>query len=169
MKVSPGRFSASPATISYLVRFFELNVLFALVPLIMAAIARWAGNVQAPLAVYAPELLFFGLMISASALADISDKTKLFGNSVTLQLLSVSLRYCAVITAVTFGMYQYYAIIAPPNLVFGGNIGVIAFTLAIAQFIAGLFAEILIGVTREAPSVQASSIVKKEGSDAGLK
>lgn len=143
---SRGRTSAA----AHIIRFLTYNFVGALLPLAISWTVRRIGDVPARPGVYASELLFFAIMISATSLGDITDETRMVGNAPLFQLIKGALLFGAIGAAAIFGMYQYDAIIGAGNATFRGNIT--DFTLVVAAFLfaTGLVAEILIARIRGA-------------------
>jgi len=135
-----------------LLRFLIYNVVFALVPLMLSIIIRQLSNVTAPAGVYAPELLFFAVMVSATALGEISDEARLTGSEPLFQILRGLLMIGAVGAGALFGMYQFDQIVGPGSLAFRENITILALVMGIIFFILSMAAEVLLGrIQRSAP------------------
>jgi len=145
-----GRVRPASASVSHVIRFLTYNFVGALLPLIISWTVRRLGEVPAPPGVYAPELLFFGVMISATALGDITDETKILGNAPSIQLIKGTLLFGAIGVAAIFGMYQYDAIIGSGNSAFRSNITDVTLIVVSVLFLASLTAEILIARIRGA-------------------
>lgn len=126
------------------------NFVGALLPLMISWTIRYISEVPAPPGVYAPELLFFGVVISATALGDLTDEEKLAGSSPIFQLVKGVLLFGAITTAAIFGVYQYDVIIGPGNSIFRTNITGFSLVIAIVLFITSLLTEILIAKIRGA-------------------
>ncbi|HEY0072375.1 MAG TPA: hypothetical protein VGE04_20640 [Chloroflexia bacterium] len=102
------------------------------------------GNVVAPPGVYAPELLFFAVMISAIALGDVADEARATGDDPFFQLVRGVLMFGGLVAAALFGIYQYDQIVGPGDISFRDNVTSWAVWLAGPLFITSLAAEILI-------------------------
>ena len=124
-------FSQPPGFWGHLIRFLVYNFIGALLPLFIAFSIRKTANIPPTPGVYAPELLFFAIMISATALGDITDETKIVGNAPLFQSIKGALLFGAIATGVFYGMYQYDAIVGPGNPSFRSNITRYTFYLTI--------------------------------------
>jgi hypothetical protein len=130
---------------SRLIRFSLYNIVFALLPLIISASIRQIASLATPAGVYAPEILFFAVMISATALGDISDEVKVTGSSPFFQLLRGALMLGAIASAALFGMYQYDQIVGPGFPPFRENITWYAIAMGVVFLIFSVVAEVLLG------------------------
>ena len=65
-------------------KIFLYNFFLALLPLFISFFVRHISNVNHLPGIYTPELLFFSIMISATALGDITDETKLYKLNITI-------------------------------------------------------------------------------------
>lgn len=138
------RLGFSSISIAYLVRFLMYNLVGALLPLIISFTIRHVTSVQAPPGVYASELLFFSIMISATALGDITDESENLESDVLFQLIKGALLFGCIGVAAIFGVYQYDAIVGPGNQNFRLNITSLSTFIASILFGTSLLAEILI-------------------------
>ncbi len=129
---------------AYMIRFLEYNLAFAFMPAIFSITLHLIGNVAPAPGAYAPELLFFAIMIAATALGDITDETRLIGNEGLLQFLKAVLLLGAVGSALVFGWYQYDSILGPGNATFRANITGLTFWIALFALVASVSTEILI-------------------------
>jgi hypothetical protein len=144
-QLQPLRFFSSD-----LIRFLVYNLVGALLPLIISWTVRHLANILPSSGVYAPELLFFAIMISATAIGDITDEARVIGTSWLFQLLRGTLLFGAIGAATVYGMYQYDSIIGPGNTAFRGNITNFTLTIGIVLFFVSLLAEILVSKIRGA-------------------
>lgn len=134
----------SSISFAYLVRFIMYNLVGALLPLGISFTIRQVASVQAQPGVYASELLFFGIMISATALGDITDESKKLGSDVLFQIIRGALLFGCIGVAAIFGVYQYDAIVGPGNQNFRLNITNLSIVTSSFLLITSLLAEILI-------------------------
>ena len=124
------------------------NFIGALLPLMVSYIVRQVSAITALPGVYAPELLFFAIMVSATALGDITDETKIIGNAPVFQLVKGALLFGSLGLAAVYGMYQYDTIVGPGNIAFRNNITNFTLICALALFFTSLLAETLIAKIR---------------------
>ena len=102
------------------------------------------GSVPAIPGVYAPELLFFGIMISATALGDITDEARIIENTLLFQAIKGVLLFGAIGVAALYGMYQYDAIVGPGNIAFRSSITGVTLVAAVFSFLTSFSAEFLL-------------------------
>ena len=136
------------ATASHIVRFFMYNVVGALLPLSISWVVRKLGEVQAAPGAYAPELLFFGVMVSVTALGDLTDEEQSVGADWMIQLLKATLLFGALAVSSIFGVYQYDVIFGSNNVTFRDNITLFAVTSSGSLFLASFLAEIVVAKIR---------------------
>ena len=149
------RIRPSSKATSHMIRFVMYNLVGALLPLLISWTVRRIGDVLDPPGAYAPELLFFAVMISATALGDLTDEKELGGQPV-FQLMKGTLLFGAIVVAAIFGVHQYDIILGPGNLTFRTNITSYALLLAIALFVTSMVAEMLIARIRGAAQASPS-------------
>lgn len=133
---------------SHLIRFLMYNFIGALLPLMISWIIRLVSDISASPGVYAPELLFFAVMINATALGDITDEVKIVGNAPLFQFVKGVLLFGAIGVASIYGMYQYDTIVGPGNVAFRNNITQLTLIFALTSFITSLLAEIFVAKIR---------------------
>lgn len=96
-----------------LVRWFTFNVVFALFPLATALLFRnLAGKLTADDIVKSPEVLFFALMVSASALGDLFEVLPSIGWDTLLASLGAILLIGAFFSAILYGGLLYNSMLA---------------------------------------------------------
>jgi hypothetical protein len=125
------------------------NFIGALLPFMISWTVRRVSDISASPGVYAPELLFFAIMISATALGDITDEVKIVGKAPSFQLVKGALLFGAIGVASIYGMYQYDTIVGPGNIAFHNNITNFTLVFALILFVTSLLAEILVAKIRE--------------------
>lgn len=130
--------------VSDLEKFLSYNLFGALLPLIISWGVRQLSGVAATEGVYAAELLFFAVMISTTALGDLSDETKHLAKTLFYELIKGGLRFGALGVAAIFGAYQYDSIFSPSGSAFRQNITTFSLYVAIALFVLSLVAEIMV-------------------------
>jgi uncharacterized membrane protein len=127
-----------------LIRFLTYNLFFALLPLIISIVLRLLRNIVVPGGAYASELLFFGIMISATVMGDMTDEIKLIGGDAKFELMRSIMMYGAVFSAILYGSYFYDSISPNGNSIFQSNVSTLSIFLAIMLFSAGTSIELLI-------------------------
>lgn len=137
-----------PTFWTYLIRFLMYNFVGALLPMAISLIIRYLASSPSAPGIYAPELLFFAVMISATALGDVTDETKIIDNTPTFQFIKGALLFGAIAVAAIYGMYQYDSIVGPGNTKFRENITKVTLILSFFLFVTSLLAEILIAKIR---------------------
>ncbi len=125
--------AGKPTFWTYLIRFLMYNFVGALLPMAISLIIRYLASSPSVPGIYAPELLFFAVMISATALGDITDETEITKNSPVFQFVKGALLFGAIAVAAIYGMYQYDSIIGLGNAKFRENIT--EFTLILSLFL----------------------------------
>ena len=138
-----------PRVVSNLIRFIGLNAALALVPLGTSILVRQLGEVLTPPGIYAPEILFFSVSISATALGDLTNERYTENLKWLFDLLKITLIVGITVSALFFGFYQYESIIAVVNNKIRNNITPFSVTLAITMFIVSIVSEIVISSTKE--------------------
>ena len=133
---------------AHMIRFLMYNFVGALLPLSISYIIRQVASIPPSPGVYAPELLFFAIMVSATALGDITDETKMIGKAPVFQLLKGALLFGSLGLAAIYGMNQYDTIVGPGNDTFRSNITNFTLVCAIILFITSFLAETLIAKIR---------------------
>ncbi len=124
---------STSALAAHLIRFLMYNFVGALFPAFISFLLHTVANVPAPSGTYAPELLFFAIMISFTALGDITDETRVSGDSPFFQLIKGILSFGAFTAAVFLGAYQLNVIAGLGSTSFRDNIT--TWTLIIATFL----------------------------------
>lgn len=92
-----------------------------------------------------PELLFFCLMVSATALGDLSELTSKVGADGLLRFLFSALLFCAAISAILYGSFVYSIIVdTEATTLFQRNLLHLALWMSIAVFLLTTLVQILI-------------------------
>jgi hypothetical protein len=132
------------------IRWVFLNVIFALLPL-MASIAlhSMAGRMPENLWLFSPELLFFALMTSVTALGDVIDIAGPVGWSPLILAGACTLGVCAVWSALMYGMHLYGGVFFPPDVIFQQSFSTWSVYVAVAAFILSFMVEAFISKVTE--------------------
>lgn len=130
-----------------LVRWFTYNCLFALLPLITALVLHaLADKLTIDAVASSPEILFFALMVSATAMGDLSEiATPLGGWDITFRILGSALLLGAVWSAILYGSLLYDSVIGPGSVAFRSRLLIVAVGLAAVLFVLSTLVEMLIG------------------------
>lgn len=135
---------------SRILRWFFMNVVFALIPLCASiSIHSFAGKLQGSSWGFCPELLFFSVMLSVTALGDLTDTARGVGNDWLFVLACGVLALSAVWSALMYGVYLYANISGPVPQPFQGSLFTMSVCIAISVFILSAFAEILVSRIRK--------------------
>lgn len=128
-----------------LIRWFTYNLLFALLPLCAAILLHaLAGRLTTEALANSPEILFFAIMVSATAMGDLSDITGILGWDILLRIIASTLLIGAIFSAILYGSFLYDTIIGPGSLVFRARLFRISIWLSIVLFVLGTLVEILV-------------------------
>ncbi len=149
MSKIPLNFPTAPTLASHISRFLIYNMTFALLPLLFTALVRGLGAVQAAPGVYAPELFIFGTVLSATALGDLTDESRIMGYATRVQWIKGLLLLGGFVSAACFGLFQYDAILGSANSNFRSNITGVALIISIVLLLSSLSAEYLVGRIRQ--------------------
>jgi hypothetical protein len=129
-----------------IVRWLTYNVIFALMPLAVSILIRALTN---KLSVNdlssSPEILFFALTISATAMGDLSEVAIPIGWDITLTIFGSALTLGAVLSAIIYGCLLYDSIISTGSIVFHERLLWISVSLSIILFVLSTAVEIIIG------------------------
>lgn len=148
MKTKTKLHSRRSAFWTHMIRFLMYNFVGALLPLAISYVIRQVADIPALPGVYAPELLFFAIMISATALGDITDEAKMVGKAPVFQLIRGALLFGSLGVASIYGMNQFDSIVGPGNINFRNNITNLTLICALTLFVTSLLAETLIAKIR---------------------
>ncbi len=129
-----------------LVRWFTYNVVFALLPLGAALLLRaLAGKLTTEAVANSPEILFFALMVSATAMGDLSEIAAPLGWDLTFRILGSALLIGAVFSSILYGSLLYDSVIGPGSAAFRSRLLTVSIVLAVVLFIVCALVEILLG------------------------
>jgi hypothetical protein len=130
-----------------LTRWLIYNTIFALLPLIISVLLHFlTGKLSMQTFSNSPEILFFALTLSATAIGDISETITPIGWDLTFTILSSALLLGVVTSAILYGGLIYdttIAINSPSG--FRENLLNFSIGLALVMFILGTLVEVLIG------------------------
>ncbi len=137
----------SRLTAKRLVHWFMYGCIFALVPFIVSvSLHALAGKLDIDAVASSPEILFFALMVSATALRDLSGiAASLDGKDAIFDLLRSVLLLGAMGSAIFYGSLLHDSIIGPGSADFRLRLLWVAIGMAIVLFLLGTVVEILIG------------------------
>ena len=129
-----------------LVRWFTYNFFFALLPLCAAVSLRFlAGKLTIQTIAGSPEILFFALMVSATAMGDLNDKAKPIGWDIRFRIFGSALLLGAVCSAILYGCLLYDGIIGPGSVTFRSRLLTVEIALAVALFLLSTAVEAMLG------------------------
>lgn len=129
-----------------LIRWITYNFAFALLPLVVASIMHSLnGTLTTQFFANSPEILFFALMVSATALGDLSEVRVSIGKDLLLQVSSSCLLLGTVVSAILYGALLHDSIVGPNSVSFQGNLLNLAIIVAVMSFVASTTVEVLLG------------------------
>jgi hypothetical protein len=129
-----------------LVRWFTFNVVFALFPLITAILFRdLAGKLTSDDIAKSPEILFFAIMLSATALGDLVEIFPSIGWDVLLGAMAAILFIGAVFSAILYGGLVYNSMIETGAESFRSRLLFYSMFLAIGLFAVSTATEVMLG------------------------
>jgi hypothetical protein len=120
--------------------------MFALLPLCAALFLRFlTGKLTVEAVANSPEILFFALMVSATAMGDLSEIATPVGWDVTFKILGSALFLGAVWSAILYGCLLYDNIVGPGSLAFRSQLFRVTVGLAIGLFLLSTIVEVILG------------------------
>jgi hypothetical protein len=129
-----------------LVRWVAFNVVFALFPLITALLFRHlAGKLTADDIAKSPEILFFALMLSATALGDLFELFPTIGWDTLLAAMGAILLIGAVFSAILYGGLLYNSMVEAGGESFRSRLLMYSALLAIGLFAVSTATEVMLG------------------------
>lgn len=129
-----------------LVRWITFNVIFALFPLITALLFRdLAGKLTTDDIAKSPEILFFALMVSATALGDLFEIFPSVGWDALLVIMGAILFIGAVFSAILYGGLVYNSMIETGAESFRSRLLFYSLFLAIGLFAVSTATEVMLG------------------------
>lgn len=129
-------------------RWFTFAVAFALLPFGTSILFRSLAGVLTMDAVQqSPELLFFSLMICASALGDLNEFTAVVGKDGVMRLLSSALLIGAAFAGILYGGFVYAALPGQASATFQRNLFHLSLILAPAALFIGTVVQVMIAKT----------------------
>jgi uncharacterized membrane protein len=142
------RLKPTDATLIHLIRFFMFNVGGALLPLSIIWSIRSMAEFAEPREGYAAEWLFFGIMVSATAIGDMMDESRRIGYPPLFYLLNLALVIGIAYLAAIYGSYQLAVLVEPEVANLHTNIGIRSFRIAMALFSVSMLVEVTIARIR---------------------
>ncbi len=129
-----------------MIRWFTYTIGFALLPLCISILIRGlAGKLSIEALTNSPDILFFSLIISASALGDINETTNMIGWDIIFSILFSALMLGAIISAILYGSFLSVGIFEIKIEKFYDNLLWVSILLGFCLFILGTIVEFLIG------------------------
>lgn len=129
-----------------LVRWFTFNVVFALFPLVTALLFRdLAGRLTADDVAKSPEILFFALMVSATALGDLFEIFPSIGWDALLGIMGAILLLGAVFSAILYGGLLYNSMVETGAESFRARLLGYSMFLAVGMLAVSTATEVLLG------------------------
>lgn len=138
-----------------LVRWVTYNLAFALIPLIAAVTLRALnGTLTTQAVANSPEILFLSLMVSATAVGDISEIVVPIGWDLRFRVFSSCLLLGAIWSAILYGGLLYDTIIGPGSPSFQSRLLTLSIITATVLCLVSTIVEALLGRIKDekAPS-----------------
>lgn len=131
-----------------LIRWFTFAVVFALLPFLTSLLFRGMAGVLTTDAIQqSPELLFFALMICATAMGDLNELSSAVGKDTVLRILSSALLLGASVAGILYGGFVYVTLPNQTNLKFQANLFHLSLILAPVSLFVGTVVQVLIAKT----------------------
>ncbi len=129
-----------------LVRWFTYSVVFALIPIVSSVVFRFfAGKLSVDTISRSPELLFFSLMINATALGDLSDVIQRRQKDLTVGLFRSAVLIGAISSAILYGGFVLETVTQAVGQSFARSVFATSIFLGIASFALGVVVQIFLG------------------------
>jgi hypothetical protein len=142
-------------------RFILFNIMLAFVPIMLSISFHLLSNVDDPPSSYAPELLFFSVVITATVLGDISDELYRGGADEWLLGIAALLMLALIVSAALYGGYQFGVISRSQNAIFVERITIVSGVLSMVLSTASVGVEALLARTQQ--TVVAQSVTPGKG------
>lgn len=137
-----------------MIRWITYNLAFALLPLLAAVTMQMLnGTLTTQFVANSPELLFFALMVSATAMGDISEITTAIGEDIRIRISWSCLFFGAVWSAILYGALLYDSIIGPNSASFQQRLLTLSIFVATLLFIVSTFVEVILARTIDGDSI----------------
>jgi hypothetical protein len=129
-----------------LIRWFTFTIVFALVPLGTSVLLRHLeGEPMGETLRTSPELLFFSLMVCATALGDLTEAMVKGAADLLLRGLFSALLVGAVASAILYGSFIYSSVSTTGAATFRSNLAQISALLAVVFGLLGTAVQVLLG------------------------
>ena len=133
-----------------LVRWFTYNLAFALLPLVASVTLRALnGTLTTQAVANSPEILFFSLMVSATAVGDISEVAVPIGWDLRLRMFSSCLLLGAIWSSILYGGLLYDTVIGPGSPSFQSRLLTLSVLTAVLLGVVSTIVEALLGRIRD--------------------
>lgn len=137
---------SSRAVSKRLIRWFTYNFIFALIPLAATlSIHGLAGKLTFVALVNSPEILFFALMVGATASGDISEVSAPFERDIQFRIFKSFLQIGTAVAALFYGVFIYDSVINPNPTIFRSRLFLVSIGLAVVLFGVGTAVEVILG------------------------
>jgi hypothetical protein len=127
-----------------LVKWSTYSIAFALLPLGISILVRALAEQPHELTSNAAELLFFALMVNATALGDSHDLSQIPEPDLTIRVFRSSLLLGAITSAILYGVNVSSSLSASTKSSFPLRLFIVSLVLAVLSFILATAAEILL-------------------------
>jgi hypothetical protein len=137
---------SSRAISQRLIRWFTYNFIFALIPIAASlAIHGLAGQLTFVALVNSPEILFFALMVGATASGDISEVSAPLEHDIQFRLFKSFLLVGTAVAALFYGVFIYDSVINPVPTIFRSRLLLVSIGLAVVMFGVSTAVEAILG------------------------
>ena len=131
-----------------MVRWFTYNLAFALLPLASNLLLRALAGRSHDHSLLSAEVLFFALMVSATALGDLADVSSHISGGWILALCRSSLLLGAILSAILYGSFLYDTLLSKGLPAFRERVFEFSKWLAVALFVLSTLVEMLLARIR---------------------
>jgi hypothetical protein len=129
-----------------LVRWFTYGIAFALLPLLASVLIHFfLGKMSFDTVSRSPEILFFSLMVNATALAELSELGKVKVHDALVSGLSSALLLGVVMSAMLYGAFLFATVAESVKPDFAWRVFLVSLGLALVSFFIATASQIFLG------------------------
>lgn len=146
-----GKRATTPVTslASAVIHWLTYSVVFALLPVAISVTLRGlAGKLSLNDLSSSPELLFFAIMLNATALGDLSEVAPGIGSETLYRVLHSALLLCALVSAIFYGCLVFESVFQIANPLFRWRLLFISFSLDAVSLLLATSAELFLARIR---------------------
>ncbi|MCA9123866.1 MAG: hypothetical protein H6821_01010 [Planctomycetaceae bacterium] len=129
-----------------LIRWLTYSVVFALLPLVSSVLLRYFSNqLTIDSMTRSPEVLFFSLMLNATALGDLADIARpKKQHELTVSLFRSALLIGAVFSGILYGSLLFGTVVGNVKAEFLQRLFTVSVVIALASFVMALVSEVFL-------------------------